>query len=290
MVVTGITGTYNLLANSLWQTLVLQEVRLECDTSLAPVTINLFEISELKRLWNVKIYITDISANASANNITINSSGSDTIDSTGNIQRIISNDGVSAVFAVVNQTQWVALESSVASTPIPTSISYGLYSQIADGSVVSGIGEQSLIGVGVGTLSVPANGFSVGDSFHLKAGGSVTNPNGEQLILKLKSDSIVLESSGILTLPKTTDKFWEIEIDFTIRAIGGAGVASILSNGQFVYLKDASVAYEGYGFNFVNNTTFDTTISNTLDLTAEWVTIDPTNAIYTTSLVLTKTF
>jgi len=140
MVVTGITGTYNLLANSLWQTLVLQEVRLECDTSLAPVTINLFEISELKRLWNVKIYITDISANASVNNIIVNASGSDTIDATGNTQLVISNNGVSAVFAVVNQTQWVALESNTTTvTPIPPTNAFGLYAQTEKSTDTTGL-------------------------------------------------------------------------------------------------------------------------------------------------------
>jgi hypothetical protein len=290
MVVTGITGTYNLLANSLWQTLVLQEVRLECDTSLAPVTINLFEISELNRLWNVKIYITDISANASVNNIIVNASGSDTIDSTGNTQRIISNDGVSAVFAVVNQTQWVALESSVASTPIPTSISYGLFSQIESSADVVGLGEQTLLGAGVGTLTTPDNAFKVGDSFHLKMGGLLSSANNENIEFRIKSGSVILEDSGIVNLPQTTNKFWEIEVDFTIRAIGSAGVAAIVSNGQFVYTKDSNSAYEGAGFNFVNNTTFDTTIVNTLDVTAEWLSLDPLNKIHTDYLILTKTF
>jgi hypothetical protein len=290
MVVTGITGTYNLLANSLWQTLVLQEVRLECDTSLAPVTINLFEISELKRLWNVKIYITDISANASANNIIVNASGSDTIDATGVTQLVISNNGVSAVFAVVNQTQWVALESNASSTPIPSSISYGLFSQIESSADVVGLGEQTLLEVGVGTLTVPANAFKVGDSFHLKMGGLLSSANNENIEFRIKSGSVILEDSGIVNLPQTTNKFWEIEVDFTIRAIGGAGVAAIVSNGQLVYTKDSSSAYEGAGFNFINNTTFDTTIVNTLDVTAEWLSLDPLNKIHTDYLILTKTF
>jgi hypothetical protein len=290
MVVTGITGTYNLLANSLWQTLALQEVRLECDTSLAPVTINLFEISELKRLWNVKIYITDISANASVNNIIVNASGSDTIDSTANTQRIISNDGVSAVFAVVNQTQWVALESSVAITPIPTSISYGLFSQTQSSADVVGLGEQTLLAAGVGTLTVPANAFKVGDSFHLKMGGLLSSANNENIEFRIKSGSVILEDSGIVNLPQTTNKFWEIEVDFTIRAIGSAGVAAIVSNGQLVYTKDSNSAYEGAGFNFVNNTTFDTTIVNILDVTAEWLSLEPLNKIHTDYLILTKTF
>ena len=85
----AISGTYNLVANPTWKNLVLQEIYLECDTTLAPVTINLFPISDLGRFWNVKIYVTDISNNAGTNPITINagSSGlplvSDTINRQG---------------------------------------------------------------------------------------------------------------------------------------------------------------------------------------------------------------
>jgi hypothetical protein len=290
MVVTNISGTYNLIANSIWQTLVLQEVRLECNTSLAPVTINLFEIAELNRLWNVKIYITDISANASVNNIIVNASGSDTIDATGVTQLVISNNGVSAVFAVVNQTQWVALESNASSAPIPTSISYGLFSQIQSSADVVGLGEQTLIGAGIGSLTVPPNTFNVGDAFHLKMGGEVSSQNNQNIEFRIKSGSIILEDSGVVNLPQTTNRFWEIEVDFTIRAIGVAGVASIVSNGQLVYTKDASASYEGAGLNFVNNTTFDTTIVNTLNVTAEWLTLNVINKIHTDYLILTKTF
>ena len=290
MVVTNISGTYNLVANSIWQTLVLQEVRLECNTSLAPVTINLFEIAELNRLWNVKIYITDISANASVNNIIVNASGSDTIDATGLTQLVISNNGVSAVFAVVNQTQWVALESNASSAPIPTSISYGLFSQIQISADVVGLGEQTLIGAGIGSLTVPPNTFNVGDAFHLKMGGEVSSQNNQNIEFRIKSGSIILVDSGIVNLPQTTNKFWEIEVDFTIRAIGVAGVASIVSNGQLVYTRNANASYEGAGLNFVNNTTFDTTIVNTLNVTAQWLTLNVINKIHTDYLILTKTF
>jgi hypothetical protein len=74
-----ITGIYNLPATLASQS-PLQEIWLECDTTLAPVTINLFEIAELNRQWLVKIHIADSAANASNNNIVINTGGSDGID------------------------------------------------------------------------------------------------------------------------------------------------------------------------------------------------------------------
>jgi len=106
-----ITGTYNLVVNPQWRQLQLQDVYLECDTSDAPVTINLFEISELNRFWNVRLIITDVSNNASLNNITINASGSDTIDQEGNVQVVLNTNGESVTFQPVSEVQWVAIES-----------------------------------------------------------------------------------------------------------------------------------------------------------------------------------
>jgi hypothetical protein len=79
-----------------------------------------------------------------------------------------------------------------------------------------------------------------------------------------------------------------LDIDFTIRTIGGAGVASIVSNGFFTFNTASDVL--GGGFVTINNTTFDTTISNTLDITAQWSSANVSNVIYSVNFVLTKTF
>ena len=57
-----------------------------------------------------------------------------------------------------------------------------------------------------------------------------------------------------------------------------------------MFTKDASNSYEGENFSLINNTTFDTTISNTLSVKASWDTNDVGNAIYSQSCVLTKIY
>ena len=108
-----ITGNYNLKADSNWKLLQLQEVYLQCDTTLSPVTINLFEIAELNRFWNVKIYVSDYGNNSSTNNIVINSFVGDTIDESGLSQVTIENDGSSIVLQVVDETKWIASDSII---------------------------------------------------------------------------------------------------------------------------------------------------------------------------------
>jgi hypothetical protein len=167
----------------------------------------------------------------------------------------------------------------------------GLFSQTVNGPTVTNTTtETNILGTGVGSLSVPANVFMVGDSFHITVIGHLSSKNNDNLRIRVKSGSVVLVDTGSINMPGLTNQHFELNMDFTIRAIGAAGVASIASGGQFTYIKDASTAYEGVDFSVINNTTFDTTVLNTLTITAEWSAADPLNSIYTEIVTLTKTY
>lgn len=174
--------------------------------------------------------------------------------------------------------------------PSPPSL-FGLFAQTAKGpSITNTTVESSIIGAGVGTLSVPANGFTVGDSFRAKLTGHISAANNNTIDIKIKTGSVILADTGVVTLPNITDLNWTIEVDFTIRAIGAAGTAAIVSSGVFTYMKNASNAFEGDTFSIVNATTFDTTVSNTLDITVTWGTASASNIISTDLFTLTKTY
>lgn len=175
--------------------------------------------------------------------------------------------------------------------PNPGTTNFGLFAQTADSRPITGTTtETTLIDGGVGTLSVPANGFRVGDSFLASMTGIISSANNETLQIKVKDGSIILGDSGLITMPQTTLKHFDLRIIFTIRAIGGTGVASIAAAGELTYSKDASNAFEGSDFSTINNTTFDTTIASTLDITAQWGSGNPLNSIYSQLFILNKIF
>ena len=151
-----------------------------------------------------------------------------------------------------------------------TSNNYGLYTQTGDSSPVSGSSSPvatsgSLFDGGVGTLTVPANGFKVGDTFHLKMSGKINISNGHTLDIKFKSDGVTLIDTGNITLSAAENKNWNLDVTFVIRTIGGAGTASILSTGELTVRKDGSGGETVVEiFSSKNTTTFDTTIQNTL--------------------------
>lgn len=166
-----------------------------------------------------------------------------------------------------------------------------LFSQTSDSTTITNtVTSTSILSTGVGSLTVPANAFVVGDSFFLNIKGGISALNNETIKIEIKSGSVVLATSGSVTLPAITNKFFEIEVDFTIRAIGGAATASIVTAGEFNYVKDSGNQFEGAMFHSINNTTFNTTISNTLDVVVTWGSASASNSIKSTFTNLRRTY
>jgi len=182
--------------------------------------------------------------------------------------------------------------SSGTSAALPTSVNYGLFAQTANSTIITNTTvESTLINGGVGTLTVPANGFSVGDSFRAVFGGVINADNNQTIRIRVRAGAVLLLDSGLQNLGSAViDDIWSLNIDFTIRQLGAAGVASIVSLGSFHYTKTNNASVQGFGFNVVNSTTFDTTISNTLDVTIQWGAASTGNNIYSDIFILNKTY
>jgi hypothetical protein len=174
--------------------------------------------------------------------------------------------------------------------PVATT-NYGLFAQTSTSSPVTNTTtETSLLDGGVGSLTLPANGFQVGDSFNATLTGHISSLNNHTLRIKIKSNSIILADTSLITMPATTTKHWKLDVSFTIRAIGASGVASIAAGGSFIYTKNASNAFEGTNFSTETTTGFDTTINNTLTITAQWGTANVGDSIYSEIFTLNKTY
>lgn len=198
------------------------------------------------------------------------------------------------LFAIVQGgvTKYTTLEA----INTATTVNYGLFNQTGSSIPVTGSGtgiatSGSLLDGGIGTLSVPANGFSVGDGFQALFTGKLEIANNHTLEIKVKTDNITLADTGVITMAGTTDKNWRLEIDFSINAIGPAGTANIATAGLFTYRTDSAGDVKGEIFSFVNSSSFDTTINNTLVVEAILGTAcQPNEYIYSEYFTLRKTF
>lgn len=183
------------------------------------------------------------------------------------------------------------LINNVLNVPDYSSAPRGLYAQTsASARITNTTSETSLLDGGVGSLSVPANGFKIGDSFFAVLTGHISVVNNHTLRIRIKSDGIVLADTGLITMSAATNKHWKLDVYFTIRTLGGPGVASIATGGTFFYTKDASLTFEGTNFSTETFSGFDTTVANTLVITAEWGTASTGDIIYSELFTLTKTY
>lgn len=175
------------------------------------------------------------------------------------------------LFAVVQDgiTKYTTLQAVNTST----TSNYGLYNQTGSSVPVTGVSGSietsgSLLDGGVGILTVPANAFKKGDAYHARISGKITIANNHDLEIDFKSGGINLVTTGPVTMAGSTNKNWSLETTFIIQEIGPAGTASILSSGDLIVRKDAAGEVVTEIFSSVNNTTFDTTIDNTLGVEA----------------------
>ena len=174
----------------------------------------------------------------------------------------------------------------------PYTIIGGLYTQTSSSTPVTNtIVETSLLDGGLGSLTIPANGFQIGDSFACALDGLVTCLGSATLHVRVRTlAGVLLADTGIIAMEAATNKSWLINLYFTIRTLGGAGTASISSGGLFSYIKNSGTNFEGYVLSTINNTTFDTTVNNTLVITAQWNTANAGNSILSRNFTLTKIY
>jgi hypothetical protein len=193
------------------------------------------------------------------------------------------------LFAIVQDG--ITKQTTLSSITYAPGNNYGLFNQTGSStSIVNTTTESSLIGGGVGTLSVPANGFTTGDAYHAIVAGVVSAKNNDTLRIRIKANGAVLADTGAITMAGTTSKGFKIDIYFSIHQTGAAGVADIATAGIFMYTKNASTDFQGVNFSTINSTTFDTTVSNTLEVTAQWGAADSLNSIYSEIFTLNKTY
>ena len=148
-------------------------------------------------------------------------------------------------------------------------------------------GEESLLpATGQGSLTVPANGFKVGDSFHLVMAGEIlVGDKDDFFTFKVYQDGVVLGEITVEleTINNPGESFWEAEMDFTIRTIGAFG--TVVSNMDWTFNKSLTKDFKGS--RSVTVTTIDTTTASTLSVTGQ-IAGDENSSLVTNFMTLHK--
>ena len=151
----------------------------------------------------------------------------------------------------------------------------------ADVSVSNTVTETSLLGSGVGSRVIGASEIHPGRVIWFKIAGTIQSILTPTLRIrgKLGSTLVIDTTTATLVVITGTNQF-EIEGWITCRTEGATG--TIFSQGWLVYHSGLSGFNRIQGLN-TTTTTLDTTVSQTLDVTAQWGTISVSNIITQTN-------
>jgi hypothetical protein len=209
------SGTYLIQNDIDWDKVNYNNVYIVCDTSSAPVNIILPEITDTPYLYT-RFLISDRSNNASVNNITISTSGSDLINGNATSIVINTNNGSVICFQIcanINiqggapiSSKWVALQSNQSG------------------------------GGGGGGFTTADNGLTANTATNVRLGGTLiqnTTIDGDSYRLDIFSNSLT-PSSYLLGIKANG---------------GGTSIYAETSNGLAVSAKAISgYAYEGLSY------------------------------------------
>jgi hypothetical protein len=168
----------------------------------------------------------------------------------------------------------------------------GLFMITSNGPLISNTTDEINLIEGAtlfGTNQVPANGFEI-SSFHANYSGSFNSVNNRTLALKVRSNGSLLAEFPAIELTGAQNEYFETEIDFSIRSLGGPGVASISTNIDFTYGDQGANSWRGERACVVNSTTFDTTVLSELVITAQFSDADPDLNMQCLQAFVTRTF
>lgn len=173
---------------------------------------------------------------------------------------------------------------ATATTGFVSSTSFAATAGVTVGNTTA---TTSVIPTGVGSVTIPANGFKVGKSYLLKGRGvysaSITAPT-LAVTVKLGTTTV---ATGTITalLGSASNSGFSFEMMITCRTVGASG--TIMADGSFAF---QSTAAQGVGALYLNNSTstvtIDTTTSQLLDVQIAWSAASASNTLTVNEVTL----
>ncbi len=223
------------------------------DKSVCPSTDNSIDLGNSTNGWRF-LYLTD------ANSTNVSSEGQIAYDS--------SEKALTGFFAGVKQ-DFVGC----------------LFTQTATQTIENTTTETSFFTTGIGTLTLPANFFTVGKTIRIKFTGYVSGQVGHTADINVKLGSVVLATSSGTYGSSLTDSLWEGEFIFTCRTTGATG--TIMGQGRtLIAMSIGFTTVTMRPLLMTSTATVDTTASNAIDITYTWDTADENDSLKITNAIV----
>lgn len=156
-----------------------------------------------------------------------------------------------------------------------------IYSSTASATVANTVTETTIVGSGVGTVTLPANFFTAGKTIRLRMTGIHSSVSSATIQIRIKLGSTTILDTGAHTSHNDTNALTNIEAIITCRTTGASG--TFIGQGEYVEVGASPDIAE-----MVNTTTtvVSTTASQTVAVTAQWGSASASNTITITNFTL----
>lgn len=169
---------------------------------------------------------------------------------------------------------------STKATAIREALVGTIFTQTADKSVTNTVTETSIVGTGVGTLTLPANFLVAGKTIRVTMSGvySTVVVTGDTVTIKVKYGSTVLASKATTALVTGgTNLAWEAELLVTCRTTGATGTVQT-AGGVTYQVAGAAAIYDEIN-NGITTATLDTTASGLFDVSVTHSAANASNTV-----------
>lgn len=161
-----------------------------------------------------------------------------------------------------------------------------IFTKTTETTITNTTTETSVVGTGVGTVTLPANFLKVGKTLRITAMGVMNCDLAASLTPKVKLGSTVIDTGSVApSMPMvSTPVAWKFEAICTCKTTGASG--TLWTQGIFTFFVNSGTVMQGYGSPNTATVTIDTTAQQAADLTFTWGTASSGNSITCTNLVV----
>lgn len=245
------TASYTLTEND-------EVVNVDATAGAATMTLPAAATTRIGKVYTIR------KSDTSVNAVIVDGNSAETID--GDTTQILFTQN-SRLTIVNTGTAWVIKDS------------YGvvngrIFIATANVTHANSTTETSIIGTGVGSLTLPANVLRIAKSILSDLSGFLSCTGTPTLNIRLKLGSTTIAATGAITLETgLANAILSVHALLTCRTVGGSG--TVIASGT------VSLGTKVFNLHPVSGAavTIDTTASQVLSITAEWGTMDAANTL-----------
>lgn len=154
-----------------------------------------------------------------------------------------------------------------------------LFTQTASVTVANTTTETTLVGSGVGSMTLPANFLTVGRVLKVRVWGVHSATGAPTIRIKVKVGGTAILDTTAVTSNNDTNTAFQVEAWITCRTTGGTG--TIIGQGKY-----EEISHAAFPMSATATTTVDTTATQAVDVSLTWGTAAAGNTQTATNLVL----